>query len=114
MVLHSVSPKPISDCRKGCLSSRSSALLVLPKLRLSNHHKNMPYIGLKICSSLELLEKDKLIYWKHTRVKKRVKSFFLKTQTLLGTKDWYPINFNIFEVEANKSAGFLHGESDFF
>ena len=121
LALHSISPKPISDCIKGYLSTRSSALLVLPKLRLSNHRKNMPYIGLKIwnsfisiCSSLELLEKDKLIYWKHTKFKKLVKSFFLKTQTLLGTKDWYPINYNIFEVEAKKSAGFLHGESDFF
>ena len=81
----------------------------------------MPYIGLKIwnsfiniCSSLELLEKDKFIYRKHAKFKKLVKSFFLKTQTLLGTKDWYPINYNVFEVEAKKSAGFLHGESDFF
>ena len=121
LALHSISPKPISDCIKGYLSTRSSALIVLPKLRLSNHQKNMPYIGLKIwnsfiniCSSLELLEKDKLIYWKHTKFKKLVKSFLLKTQTLLGTKDWYPINYNIFEIEAKKSAGFLHGESDFF
>ena len=30
-------------------------------------------------------------------------------QTLSGAQDWYPANYNIFEVEAKKSAGILEG-----
>ena len=47
LALHSISPKPISDCIKGCLSTRSLALLVLPKLRLSNHQKICHILVLK-------------------------------------------------------------------
>ena len=67
-----------------------------------------------ICSYLGLLKKDKLIYWKHTKFKKVAKSLFLRMQTLSGTEDWYPANYNIFEVEAKKAAGILQGESGFF
>ena len=109
LALYSTSPKPITDCIRSYLSKRSEALLVLPKLRLSNHQKNWPYCGLKIwnsfiniSSSLRLLEKDKLIYWKHTKFKNVAKSFFLRMQTLYGTEDWYPTNYNIFEVETKK------------
>ena len=63
LALYSTFPKPITDCIRSYLSKRSEALLVLPKLRLSNHQKNWPYSGLKIwnsfiniCSSLGLLE----------------------------------------------------------
>ena len=121
LALYSTSPKPITDCIRSYLSKRSEALLVLPKLRLSNHQKNWPYTGLKIwnsftniCSYLGLLEKDKLIYWKHTKFKKVAKSLFFRIQTLSGTEDWYPANYNIFEVEAKKSTGILQGESGFF
>ena len=97
LALYSTSPKPITDCIRSYLSKRSEALLVLPKLRLSNHQKNWPYTGLKIwnsftniCSYLGLLEKDKLIYWKHTKFKKVAKSLFFRMQTFSGTEDWYP------------------------
>ena len=113
LALYSTSPKPITDCIRSYLSKRSEALLVLPKLRLSNHQKNWPYRGLKIwnsfiniCSSLGLLEKDKLVYWKHTKFKKVAKSLFLRMQTLSGTQDWYPANYNIFEVEAKNQLAF--------
>ena len=111
---------PITDCIRSYLSKRSEELLVLPKLWLSNHQKNWPYSGLKIwnsfiniLSSLGLLEKEKLIYWKHTKFKNVAKSFFLRMQTLSDTEDWYPTNYNIFEVEAKKSADTLQGESGF-
>ena len=121
LALYSTSPKPITDCIRSYLSKRSEALLVLPKLRLSNHQKNWPYCGLKIwnsfiniSSSLGLLEKDKLIYWKHTKFKNVAKSFSFECRHYLVQKTGTPLITTFSKLKQKKSAGTLQGESDFF
>ena len=46
--LYSCPPQPIVDQVKPHLSKRKEAYFILPLVRLSNHHKNMPYVGLKL------------------------------------------------------------------
>ena len=46
--LNSCPPQPIVDQVKPHSSKRKEAYFVLPLVRLSNHHKNMPYVGLKL------------------------------------------------------------------
>ena len=46
--LYSCPPQPIVDQVKPHSSKRKEAYFILPLVRLSNHHKNMPYVGLKL------------------------------------------------------------------
>ena len=46
--LYSCPPQPIVDQVKPPSSKRKEAYFILPLVRLSNHHKNMPYVGLKL------------------------------------------------------------------
>ena len=73
-------PQPIVDQVKPHLSKRKEAYFILPLVRLSNHHKNMPYVGLKlwnsfinITSTLDLLNTSLFLYWKLSKFKKLVK-----------------------------------------
>ena len=47
-LLYSSPPQPIADQVKLHLSKRKEAYFILPLVRLSNHHNNMPYVGLKV------------------------------------------------------------------
>ena len=87
--LYSCPPQPIVDHVKPHLSKRKEAYFILPLVRLSNHHKNMPYVGLKlwnsfinITSTLDLLDASLLLYWKLSKFKKFVKDTLLHFQSL--------------------------------
>ena len=45
---YSCPPQPIVDQVKPHSPKRKEAYFILPLVRLSNHHKNMPYVGLKL------------------------------------------------------------------
>ena len=81
--LYSCPRQPIVDQVKPHLSKRKEAYFILPLVRLSNHHKNMPYVGLKLwnsfinaTSTLDLLDASLLLYWKFNKFKKFVKMSF--------------------------------------
>ena len=83
--LHSCPPQPIVDQVKPYLFKRKEAYFILPLVRLSNHHKNMPYVGLKlwnVTSTLDLLDAFLLLYWKLNKFKKFVKDTLLHFQSL--------------------------------
>ena len=74
--LYSCPPQPIVDQVKPHLSKRKEAYLILPLVRLSKHHKNMSYVGLKlwnsfinVTSTLDILYASRLLYWKLSKFK---------------------------------------------
>ena len=85
--LYSCPPQPIVDQVKPHLSKRKEAYLILPLVRLSNHHKNMPYVRLwnsfiNITSTLDLLAASLLLYWKLSKFKMFAKDTLLYFQSL--------------------------------
>ena len=113
--LYSCPPQPIVDQVKPHLSKRKEAYFILPLVRLSNHHKNMPYVGLKfwnsfinITSTLDLLDASLLLYWKLSKFKKFVKDALLHFQSLNNNFTWDSFNFNLLELEASVLTGNLH------
>ena len=116
--IYSLSPKAICDQYTIHISKRKSTLFLLPKMRLSGHHKNQPYASLKIwntfmnlCTSLGILDRTLLFTWKCVTFKKYVKSFFLNAQNLLHNEEWQLINYNIYELENTIVTGSLDKES---
>ena len=112
--LYSSPPQPIVDQVKPQLSKRKQAYFILPLVRLSNHHKNMPYVGLKVwnsfinvTSTLDLLDASLLLYWKLGKFKKFVKDTFLHFQSLNSDVTWDSLNFNLLELEASVLTGNL-------
>ena len=80
--LYSSPPQQIVDQVKPHLSKRKEVYFILPQVRLSNHHKNMPYVGLKVwnsfinvTSTLDLLDASLLLYWKLGKFKKVCKRY---------------------------------------
>ena len=112
--LYSCPPQPIVDQVKPHLSKRKEAYFILPLVRLSNHHKNMPYVELKlwnsfinITSTLDLLNASLLLYWKLSKFKKLVKDTLLHFQSLNNNSTWDSFNFNLLELEASVLTGNL-------
>ena len=110
--LYSSPPQPIVDQVKPHLSKRKEAYFILPLVRLSNHHKNMLYVGLKVwnsfinvTSTLDLLDASLLLYWKLGKFKKFVKDTFLHFQSLNSDVTWDSLNFNLLELEASILTG---------
>ena len=106
--LYSCPPKPIVDQVKPHLSKRKEVYFTLPLVRLSNNHKNMPYVGLKlwnsfinITSTLDLLDASLLLYWKLTKFKKFVKYTLLRFQSLNNNFTLDSFNSNLPELEAS-------------
>ena len=113
--LYSSPPQPIVDQVKPHLSKRKEAYFILPLVRLSNHDKNMPYVGLKVwnsfinaTSTLDLLDASLLLYWKLGKFKKFVKDTFLHFQSLNSDVTWDSLNFNLLELEASVLTGNLN------
>ena len=79
--LHAVPLKPIVNIIQPQISSRTLALFILPKVRLSKHQKNFPYSMFKlwnsfinICFTTDILTQSQLLYWKYEKFKKFIKS----------------------------------------
>ena len=113
--LYSCPPQPIVDQVKPHLSKRKEAYFILPLVRQSNHHKNMPYVGLKlwnsfinITSALDLLDASLLLYWKLSKFKKFAKDTLLHFQSLNNNFTWDSLNFNLLELEASVLTGNLN------
>ena len=101
-LLYSCPPQPIVDQVKPHLSKRKEAYFILPLVRLSNHHKNMPYVGLKlwnsfinVTSTLDLLDASLLLYWKLNKFKSFVKDTLLHFQSLNSDITWDSVNFSL-------------------
>ena len=97
------------------LPKRKEAYFILPLVRLSNHHKNMPYVGLKlwnsfinvsVTSTLDLLHASLLLYWKLSKFK-FVKDTLLHFQSV-NNFIWDSSNFNLLELEASVLTGNLN------
>ena len=106
--LYNCPPQPIVDQVKPHLSKRKEAYFILPLVRLSNHHKNMPYVGLKlwnsfinVTSTLDILDASQLLYWKLDKFKKFVKDTFLHFQSLNSNFTWDNLNLSLLELEAS-------------
>ena len=113
--LYSCLPQPIVDQVKPHLSRRKEAYFILPLVRLSNHHKNMPFVGLKlwnsfinVTSTLDTLDASLLLYWKLNKFKKFVKDTLLHFQSLNSNTTWDSFNFNLLELEASVLTGNLY------
>ena len=113
--LYSCPPQPIVDQVKPHLSKRKEAYFILPLVRVSNHHKNMPYVGLKlwnsfinITSTLDLLDASLLLYWKLSKFKKFAKDTLLHFQSLNNNFTWHSLNFDLLELEASVLTGNLN------
>ena len=97
------------------MSKRKKAYFILPLVRLSNHHRNMPYVGLQlwnsfinIISTLDSLDASLLLYWKLSKFKKFVKDTLLHFQSLNNKFAWDSFNFNSLELEASALTGNLN------
>ena len=119
--LYSCPPQPIVDQVKPHLSKRKEAYLNLPLVRLSNHHKNMPYVGLKlwnsfinVTSTLDILDASRLLYWKLSKFKKFVKDTIIHFQSLNSDVTWDSFNFYLLELEASVLTGNLNPGSIYF
>ena len=113
--LYNCPRQPIVDQVKPHLSKRKEAYFILPLVRLSNHHKNMPYVGLKlwnsfinVTSTLDILDASQLLYWKLDKFKKFVKDTFLHFQSLNSNFTWDNLNFSLLELEASVLTGNLN------
>ena len=116
--LYSCPPQPIVDQVKPHLPKRKEAYFILPLnflVRLSNHHKNMPYVELKlwnsfinVTSTLDTLDAFLLPYWKLNKFKKFVKDTLLHFQSLNSNTTWDSFNFNLVELEASVLTGNLY------
>ena len=109
-LLYSYPPQPIVDQVK-----RKEAYLILPLVRLSNHHKNMPYVGLKlwnsfinVTSTLDILDASRLLFWKLSKFKKFVKDTIIHFQSLNSDVTWDIFNFDLLEFEASVLTGILN------
>ena len=113
--LHAVPLKPIVNIIQPHISSRTLALFILPKLRLSNHRKNFPYSMFKlwnsfinICFKTDILTQSQLLYWKYEKFKKFIKSTLHHFQNLGDLCTWYPFNYIISDLEIKILSGDLH------
>ena len=75
--LYSCPPQPIVDQVKPHLSKRKEAYLNLPLVRPSNHHKNMPDVGLKLWNSFinvtSTLDKLSMFKFKYPLLRTRIR-----------------------------------------
>ena len=115
LAIYSSPPAPIVNQVKYHLSNRKDNLFILPKLQLSNHQKNYPYINLKIwnsfiniCSCLDILNNSMINHWKADKFSRVCKSFFLHFQSLDNPLTWNIFNINLFEMEAGVMTGNLN------
>ena len=113
--LYSCPPQPIVDQVKPHSSKRKEVYFILPLVRLSTYHKNMPYVGLKlwnsfinITSTLDLLNASLLLYWKLSKFKKLAKDTLLHFQSLNNNSTLDSFNFNLLELEASVLTGNLN------
>ena len=115
LAIYSSPPAPIVNQVKYHLSNRKDNLFILPKLKLSNHQKNYPYINFKIwnsfiniCSCLDILNNITINHWKADKFSRVCKSFFLHFQSLDNPLTWNIFNINLFKMEAGVMTGNLN------
>ena len=114
-------PQPIVDQVEPHLSGRREACLNLPLVGLSNHHGNVPCVGLElwngfigVTSALDILDASRLLYWKLSKFKKFVKDTIVHFQSLGSDVTWDSFNFNLLELEAGVLTGDLNPGSIWF
>ena len=82
-------PLPIQKCIRPYISQRSNILIILPKLRLSEHQNNFPYSDYKIWNlftsisfSLDDISVPDFPYWKVEKFRHSISTSLLRIQPL--------------------------------